>query len=92
MNLKLLEKQPEGAEVVVAGIVETVRDVLTKKNERMVFMRLADFSGSTEVVVFPKVLEEFRTFINPDACIVLKGKVSKRNGETTLVAEKIKAL
>lgn len=92
VNIKKLEEFREGTETVVAGIIEEIRDVLTKKNERMVFMRIADLSGSTEVVVFPKVFEEFRSFVSPEACIVLKGKVSKRNGETSFIADKIKAL
>jgi len=55
-------------------------------------MKLLDFSGSIEVAVFPRVFNEFKEFINPETCIVIKGKVSKRNGETTFVADKIKAL
>ena len=82
----------EGDETIIAGIVEEARDVLTKGNERMVFMRLADLSGVIEVAVFPRILSEFRQFVQPDTCIVIKGKVSKRKGETSFIAEKIKSL
>ncbi len=92
INIKKLEEFREGAEAVIGGIVETARDVLTKNNERMVFMRLSDFSGSIEVAIFPRVLSEFRQFIQSDACIAIKGRVSKRKGETSFIAEKIKAL
>lgn len=92
ISIKKLEEMREGAETVIAGIVEDARDVLTKKNERMVFMRLADLSGAIDVVIFPKVLEEFRSLVSLESCIALKGKVSKRKGETSFIAEKIKAL
>ena len=82
----------EGTEAVIAGIVDEVRDVLTKGNERMVFMRLADLTGAIEVAIFPRVLAEFRSFIQKDGCIAIKGKISKRKGETSFIAEKIKAL
>lgn len=82
----------EGSEVVIAGIVDSARDVLTKRNERMVFMRLSDLTGTTEVAIFPKVLSDFREFVQQDTCIAIKGRVSKRRGETSFVAEKIKAL
>ncbi|MDP2641965.1 MAG: DNA polymerase III subunit alpha [bacterium] len=82
----------EGTEAVIAGIVEEARDVLTKGNERMVFMRLADLSGVIEVAIFPRVLSEFRAFVQLENCIAIKGKVSKRKGETSFIAEKIKAL
>ncbi len=92
VNIKKLSDFREGTETVIAGIIEQVRDILTKKNEKMLFIRLADFSGSTEVVVFPKVFEEFKSFTEPEKCIVIKGKTSKRNGETSFIAEKIKEL
>ncbi len=92
INIEKLPDLREGDTAVIAGIVEEVRDVLTKGNERMVFMRLADLSGMIEVAIFPRILNEFRSFIQPEACIAIKGKVSKRKGETSFIAEKIKAL
>ena len=92
VNIEKLSDLREGTETVIAGIVEEVRDVLTKGNERMVFMRLADLSGIIEVAIFPRILNEFRAFIERDACIAIKGRVSKRKGETSFIAEKIKAL
>lgn len=91
-TIKKLENLKEGDTTVIAGIIETIRDILTKKNERMLFIQVTDFSGSTDVVVFPKVFEEFRNFITAENCIAIKGKVSKRKGETSFIAEKIKAL
>jgi DNA polymerase III subunit alpha len=92
LNIKKLESFKEGTEAVIAGIVNEARTVTTKGNEQMVFMKLADFSGVTEVAVFPRVLTEFKQFVLADACIAIKGKVSKRKGETSFIAEKIKAL
>jgi DNA polymerase III subunit alpha len=92
INIKKLAEFREGTEAVIGGIVEEARDVLTKNNERMVFMKLADFSGTIEVAIFPRVFTEFREFVRTDQCIAIKGKVSKRKGETSFIAEKIKAL
>ena len=92
VNIEKLSSLPESSEAVIAGLVEDIRDVLTKGNERMVFMRLADLSGVIEVAIFPRILNEFRAFVQPEACIAIKGRVSKRKGETSFIAEKIKAL
>lgn len=92
MNIKKLSDLREGTEVVVAGIIDEVRDVQTKNNEHMVFMKLSDFSGTTEVAVFPRVYTQYKEFFKPDLCIALKGKISKRKGETSLVADKAKML
>jgi DNA polymerase-3 subunit alpha len=92
INVEKLSVLSEGTEAVIAGIVEEARDVLTKGNERMVFMRLTDLSGTIEVAIFPRVLNEFRAFVQLEACIAIKGRVSKRKGETSFIAERLKAL
>ena len=56
------------------------------------FLRLADFTGSIECVVFPRVLIEYRSSIATDKCVAVKGKVSDRNGEKTLIIDKVKGL
>jgi DNA polymerase III subunit alpha len=91
-SIKNLNECKENHECIVGGIIEEIREVVTKKNERMMFLCLTDFTGSTDVVVFPKVYEEFKSIIAVDNCVVIKGKVSKRNGETSFMADKIKLL
>jgi len=92
INIKKLMEFKENTESVIGGIVEEIRTVTTKNNEQMVFMKLADFSGVIEVAIFPRVYTEFKDFILPNTCIAIKGKVSKRKGETSFIADKIKAL
>ncbi len=92
INLKKLSDLAENTEVVIGGIVESLRDVTTKNNEHMVFLKLADFSGTIEVAIFPRIYTEYKEFIKPDLCIAVKGRVSKRRDETSFIAEKIKAL
>jgi DNA polymerase-3 subunit alpha len=58
----------------------------------MMFLRLADLGSSIEVVVFPKVFEEFKALLVAEKCIIIKGRVSNRNDEISLIAEKIKEL
>ena len=86
------EKFPRGVETVIAGFIETAKAILTKNGERMVFARLSDYSGSCEVVAFPRVLKENSALFSPGACILAKGKFSDRNGEASFVVERAKAL
>ncbi|MDP3996108.1 MAG: DNA polymerase III subunit alpha [bacterium] len=89
---KIKEEAKEGMMVVLGGLVEELKPIITKKNQAMAFMRLADFTGAIEVVVFPKVFAEFKKFLEPEKCVAIKGKVSNRNDEISILAEKVKEL
>ena len=82
----------EGMMGVVAGIIEEIKEIRTKKGEPMYFLRLADFSGSIETVIFPKTAEKYKDFIIPEKCIAIKGRMSFRNGQASVLAEAVKAL
>lgn len=89
---KALETLKDGAEITLACIVEEIKPLTTKKGDAMAFMKVADFSGSLETVVFPRVLFEFKNACVPDRCIAIKGKMSERNGQKSMIIEKIKIL
>lgn len=78
--------------VVLGSIIEEVRVIMTKKNEPMAFIRIADLTGTMEVVAFPRAYAQFKALIVPEKCVALKGKVNERNGEISLMAESIVAL
>ncbi|MDO8552061.1 MAG: DNA polymerase III subunit alpha [bacterium] len=86
------ETFPKGTETVIAGLLENLQYILTKNGERMAFGRLSDYSGSVEIVLFPRTLKENEPSIIAGTCVMLKGKFSLRNGESSFVVEKAKAL
>ncbi|MDB5187697.1 MAG: polymerase subunit alpha, polymerase subunit alpha protein [Candidatus Kaiserbacteria bacterium] len=91
-SIKHTKEKLKGLETVIAGFVETVQTILTKKGDKMAFLKVSDFSDAVEVVIFPKILAEFQALIQPGNCIALKGRLSERSGEASFVADKIKAL
>ncbi|MEI8174800.1 MAG: DNA polymerase III subunit alpha [bacterium] len=87
---KIKEEIGNGMPVTIAGIIETVRQVITKNNERMAFIKISDLTDSIEAVVFPSVFKNsIETFV-PEKCIALTGKVSLRNGEKSIIIEGVK--
>ena len=77
----------------IGGIIEEAKEIITKKKEeRMMFMRVADLSGAMEVVVFPKTYEKYKDILIQEKCVVIKGKFSNRNGSPSLLADVIHAL
>lgn len=89
---KIKESAKESEVVIVGGLIENIRDILTKNGDKMYFIKFADLTDEIELVVFPKVLQEFSSIFMPDQCIAVKARVSLRNGEKTLIAEKAKKL
>lgn len=67
--------------VVAAGIISQVKRIVTKNNLPMAFLTLEDPTGVVEVVVFSKVVEVCAPLINQDSLVVVKGKVTIKEGE-----------
>ncbi len=89
---QMKERIPPGTTAVAAGMIEDIRTILTKEGSQMAFIKLADDSGSIEAVVFPKNFLQFKDMLKPECCIALKGRMSNRNGELSMVAEAMKVL
>ena len=90
--VKIKERAKDGEPVVIGGIIEEVKPITTKKGDAMMFVRLADFNGSIEVVVFPRICAEFKLLLTPEKCVVISGKISERNGEISMLADRIMEL
>ena len=69
--------------------VDRVREVDTKKGEKMCFITGSDEVSSIDVVFFPKV---YNVDINLHDILYLNGKVEKRNGEYQFVVNKVKEI
>ena len=58
----------------------------------MALLKLRDYTGFIEVVVFPETYKKYKDLINIDVPLVMKGKVSTRNGDKTISIDEIKKL
>src|SRR5205085_5845424 len=85
-----VERRRDGEVVTVGGIVGAIKQLTTKKGEPMVFLRLDDTTGGTEVVVFNSVYAAARELCVADRILVVKGRVDhKQEGETKLIAMEV---
>jgi DNA polymerase-3 subunit alpha len=92
-RIGLLKKETRnGIPVVTAGMVEAVRELLTKKGDRMAFVKLGDGVESIELVAFPEVYKTHHEKLIVGSCIALQGKLSMRNEEPTIIIDKMKLL
>ncbi len=89
---KIKETVKDKQEVVFGGMIEEIKPIMTKSGDKMAFIRVADLSGSIETVAFPKVLAEFVDILAPESCVVIKGTLSLRNGEKSVLMEKVRMM
>jgi len=74
------------------GIITKIKTIITKKGDQMAFAEIEDFSGSVELVVFPSVFSEYRMILEPDKIVKVSGKVSDKDGEVKILADKFEPL
>ncbi|MFA5132029.1 MAG: DNA polymerase III subunit alpha [Candidatus Paceibacterota bacterium] len=89
---KVHHDTPDGKEVSIAVIIERIRITKTKKGDQMGLLTLRDYRGAIEVAVFPETYKRYKSLIALDNPLVIRGKVSTRNGEKTIAVDEIKAL
>ena len=81
-----------GIPIVTAGIVETVKELLTKKGDSMAFIKLANHTDSIEMTAFPETFRANQDLLKPQACIAVKGELNIRNGEPTILINRVRAM
>lgn len=86
------EEERAGYPLEVAGVVESVKTILTKKGDRMGFVTIADRDGSLETVAFPEVFKASKDALEAGKCVLVRGKLSKRNGQNSILIDKVKKL
>jgi DNA polymerase-3 subunit alpha len=83
---------PGDSQSRLGGVVEEIRMVSSRKGEPLRFLRLEDFNGSVEVVVFADVHAEYQRYIYQGALLLVSGRVAKESGQVRLVADEIMLL
>ena len=71
--------------------VDRIKEVITKKNDKMLFITGSDELGKIDIVLFPKVYEKYSN-IKKDDIILVKGRVEKRFDEYQIITNSVEIL
>jgi DNA polymerase-3 subunit alpha len=82
-----LEDINDGTEILIGGMLNSVRKIVTQKGDDMAFLALEDFHGMVDCVVFPRTFEEKKHMLEADKMIVIKGKVESRNDRPNVIVQ-----
>ena len=87
-----IRKGYKGTTVVTTGLIESVRELLTKKGDKMAFIKLVDQTDAIELTAFPTTYLEQKDILQPGTCVAIKGKLDFRNDEPSILIDRAKAL
>ncbi len=79
----------EGADVVLCGIFSIIKEITTKRGDRMAFLNLEDKAGTIEVVAFAEPFTQARALIEGDAPLSIWARVQHDEKSTKLLANRI---
>lgn len=83
-------KVENGAREIIGGMITAKTIKYTKNNKTMAFITVEDLVGSVEVLVFPKVYEQYKTQLVEDSKIFVEGRVSAEDEKPSkLICDKI---
>jgi len=74
--------------VITAGIVSTVKKIITRKGESMLFVKLEDATNTVELLIFPRLYKETNALWVEGQAILLDGKVSEKDQEIKVLVNR----
>lgn len=78
--------------VNVGGVITSIKKIITRSNEPMLFVKIEDAISSVEVLVFPRTLQEKPEIWEEGKVVICQGKVSDKDQEIKFLANKALAL
>jgi len=89
MDTRRLQEAPDGQEVILGGVVNALKEINTKKGERMAFVSLEDLSGVAEVIVFSDLYKSASLLLKSEDPVFIKGKVDAGEESAKVIASEI---
>ncbi|MGB0561269.1 MAG: OB-fold nucleic acid binding domain-containing protein [Spirulinaceae cyanobacterium] len=87
ISLAQLGEQKKRSLISCIVMLSLVREITTKKGDRMAFLTLEDRSGEVEGVVFPRSFERLAPLLVQDQSMILWGKADSRDDKVQLIVE-----
>ena len=88
-NLKSHRGDPS---VVTAGVISTIKKIITKNNESMLFVKIEDAVASVELLIFPRLLKETETIWVSGRPLICEATVSEKDQDIKLLVNAVAIL
>ena len=78
--------------IITAGVISTIKKILTRKGESMLFVKIEDSLSAVELLIFPRLLKETAAIWQAGSTVILEGTVSEKDQESKILVNKAKLL
>ncbi|AHV96644.1 DNA polymerase III subunit alpha [Paenibacillus sabinae] len=87
-----LGEAPDESPAVTAGMIVSVKEIMTKAGKAMAFAEWEDQIERCEVVLFPEVWKRSRALVDKGALLALRAKVQQQDEGFKLLADEVAQL
>jgi DNA polymerase-3 subunit alpha len=85
--LNELKPELDGKSVSIGGTISDVREIVTKNGQKMAFVKMEDFFGETEIILFPGSYEKTSHVWQRDKIVIVKGKINAKDKSGNFTGE-----
>ncbi|MBK9293932.1 MAG: DNA polymerase III subunit alpha [Oligoflexia bacterium] len=76
--------------VIIGGMMGEIREIITKKGNRMAFANFEDQTGSVGIVIFPEVFLKYQHLIKSSKPLILTGNWEKEDSSGQIITEEFR--
>lgn len=77
--LSTLKPEHDGKSVSIGGAIMEMREIVTKKGQKMAFAKVADQFSELEVILFPSIYQQTIGIWERDRVVLIKGKINAKD-------------
>lgn len=74
--------------VIVAGVISTIKKIITRKGESMLFVKLEDATNSVELLIFPRLLKETADLWVSGQAVITDSKLSEKDQDIKVLVNR----
>ena len=90
--LASLKSYKQEDSVTTAGVVASVKKIITRNNQSMLFVKIEDGVSSVELLVFPSLLAETVDLWQDGNPVIINGRVSDKDDDVKILINKVALL
>lgn len=91
-NPRMQQEDPSRRPMVLGGILNNIKTIITKKGDKMAFLNLEDLTGKIECLLFPRIYAEVQDMLVSDEPVLISGYVNLAEDQKKFFPEKITLL